>query len=334
MNSMQRIFLLVAVVLICSSHDMFLKMSSYYLEPNTSSSILLYNGTFEKSDNVITRDRMIDVSLVGNGLRSAVDTTSWIERDDMTVLNFSSGKAGTWVAGVSTLARSIKLDANAFNDYLKHDGVLDMLEWRKQNEMLESSAVEKYSKHVKLVFQVGDEKTDDWKTILGYPIEFVPMSNPYNAKVGDDLQMKLLWKGQPLADQLIYVGNAMPGHSHEGDSHNHDNDEEHHHHDATQLRTNEEGVVTIKIDHEGHWYLRTILMKLSEEKGFTHESNWATLTFEVQGEDARAEHGHHHKDGTYHTHTHEGVGSISKYVYALGGLVLIIGLFMMLKKKN
>ena len=331
---MKSFILLVTVVLICSSHDMFLKMGTYHLEPNTSSVVLLYNGTFDKSDNVITRDRMIDVSLVGNGRRTAVDTTSWTERDDMTILNFSSGDEGTWVAGVSTFARSIELDASAFNDYLKHDGVFDMLEWRKQNDMLESNAVEKYSKHVKLVFQVGDEKTDDWKTILGYPIEFVPVSNPYNAKVGDDLQVKLLWKGQPLADQLIYVGNTMPGHRHEGASHNHDNEEEHHHHDATQLRTNEEGVVTMEIDHEGHWYLRTILMKLSEEKGFTHESNWATLTFEVQGEGEHAEHGHHHEDGTYHTHTHEGVGGLTKYLYVLGGMIFLFGLFMMFRKKK
>lgn len=46
---------------------MFLKLDSYFLEPDKPALIRLYNGTFDKSDNVIDRNRMADVSLVGGG---------------------------------------------------------------------------------------------------------------------------------------------------------------------------------------------------------------------------------------------------------------------------
>ncbi|HBR54214.1 MAG TPA: DUF4198 domain-containing protein, partial [Flavobacteriaceae bacterium] len=111
----------------------------------------------------------------------------WTEIDSMTRLTFTTGEAGTWVAGVSTKARTIELDADAFNSYLEHDGALDMLNERKTNNLLEEDAIEKYSKHVKAIFQVGDTKTDDYKTVLGYPIEFVPQSNPYEANTGGTL---------------------------------------------------------------------------------------------------------------------------------------------------
>ena len=189
------LFLLIALVLF-SSHDMYLKLDTYFLDSQTTASIKLFNGTFDKSENTIDRNRMVDVSLVGNGNRTQVDSSQWSELDGATILNFTTGGAGTWVAGVSTRPRNIEMAAADFNKYLEHDGVLDMLEWRKTNNALDQDAVEKYSKHVKTIFQVGSQRTDDWKTILGYPIEFIPLGNPYTLKAGDELQVKLLWQGR------------------------------------------------------------------------------------------------------------------------------------------
>ena len=277
------------------------------------------------------------------------------------------------MAGVSTNPNNIELSAKDFNDYLDHDGVLDMLEWRKKNNTLNNDAVEKYSKHVKTIFQVGDKMTNDWQTVLGYPIEFVPMSNPYAAHAGDDLQVKLLWKGQPLSDQLVYVGSDGEdhGHSHDsGEAHSHDDDHDHshghdhddahshdhdadegHHHDATQLRTDGNGIVTMKISNEGQWYLRTIHMEQVQEAGLTHESNWATLTFEVghghshaggghaHGDEGHSHgaNGHSHGDGE-HTHydgsTHSHGSGIPSWLYWLGGIAVVGILFLVLKRKN
>ena len=112
---MKKVFFgLLAIVLLCS-HDMFLKMDNYFLDPNTNAAIQLFNGTFEKSENVIDRNRMLDMSLVGNGQRIQVDSAQWTEKDSITFLNFKTGGPGTWVAGVSTAAKNIALDAKSFN---------------------------------------------------------------------------------------------------------------------------------------------------------------------------------------------------------------------------
>lgn len=52
-----------------SSHDMYLNLNSYFLETFTKSTVALFNVTFEKSENVIDRGRMTDVSIVQNGSR-------------------------------------------------------------------------------------------------------------------------------------------------------------------------------------------------------------------------------------------------------------------------
>ncbi|MEM9529095.1 MAG: DUF4198 domain-containing protein, partial [Bacteroidota bacterium] len=232
------VFLLIAVVLF-SSHDMYLKFNSFFFQPNSEATLVLVNGTFDESENVIDRDRMIDASLVGNGNRLQVDTADWSEKDNNTLLNFTTGNAGTWVAGVSTRPRDFEMTAEKFNDYLKHDGVLDMLKWREENNALALDAIERYSKHIKAIYQVGQKQTDDWKTLLGYPIEFVPMSNPYATHSGHELKVKLLWQGEPLVDQLVYVDvKAKKGHGH---THHHDHGEDDHDHADNGEHTHNDG---------------------------------------------------------------------------------------------
>lgn len=325
---MKRIFFCFFIMVLLSSHDMYLKLDRYFLKPNTDAVIELYNGTFDQSDNVITRDRMLDVSLVGNGERISPDTSAWFEKNKTTYLNFTAGSSGTWIAGVSTKPKSLGMSAESFNDYLKHDGVLDMLALRKQNGTHADSAVEKYSKHVKILFQVGDNRSDDYQIALGYPIEFIPLTNPYSIHPGHDLPVKLLLNKIPLTNQLVYVGSkaAVKEHTHNGHTHSHDDQSDHSHDELTQLRTDEKGVVNVPISTEGIWYLRTIHLVEIEEEGLTHESNWATLTFAV-GEDH-----HHHHDHTHAHHDHE--EGIPMYIYALLSILLVAILFLWFKKKK
>ena len=66
-------------------------------------------------------------------------------------------------------------------------------------------ALEKYSKHVKAILQVESKRTNDYATVLGYPIEFIPLSNPYELSVGDNLSVKLLYKTVPLSNQVVHL---------------------------------------------------------------------------------------------------------------------------------
>lgn len=382
----KKILVILCIALFCS-HDMYLKMDTYFLKPNQQSQIQLFNGTFDKSENVIDRDRMLDVSLLGNGKRTKVEENQWSEKDSMTILTFKSGNEGTWVAGLSTKSRDFAMTADKFNAYLEHDGVLDMLAQRKTNNTLEQDAVERYSKHVKAIFQVGKQKSEDWSTVLGYPIEFVPIQNPYDLHTGDKIQIKLLREGKPLANQLVYadfkasenghshhnteehshcssdeshIHNSekehahtnVANHTHENENHSHENevhshgdkthshkndeeihshkdenikeDENHTHTTGQNLRTDSDGIITINLTNDGIWYVRTINLVNSDEEGLTHESNWATLTFEVT----------HHHDSQSHSHEHEEEEGIPMYLFIVGSILIIGVLFFVFNRKK
>lgn len=274
--------LLVAIVLFCS-HDLYIKLETYFLEPNQEAVLSLYNGTFEKSDNTIARDRMLDASVVSNGKRVAINPEQWQDQDStITKLRFNTGDAGTYVAGVSTKARNIELTAEKFNKYLKSDGVLDMLKQRTADSLLDQDVVENYQKHVKAIYQVGDIKTDDWKTVLGYPIEFVPLENPYDKHTGEQLDVQLLLDGKPLANQLVFADSVKGSHAHSHD----ENTQEHNHDDETYSH---------KHSHD------------DEDHDHEHSSN----TNEAQSHDHEHQgevhsHGHSHDANEYeHSHSAE-----------------------------
>lgn len=345
------LYLLLAFIVLCS-HDLYIKMETYFLEPNQQATLSLYNGTFEKSENIITRDRILDASVIAQSKRVVIKPDQWKDQDStITQLTFNTGEAGTYVAGVSTKARNIELTADKFNSYLKHDGVVDMLEQRTNNNLLDQDAVESYQKHVKAIYQVGDIKTDDWKTVLGYPIELVPQENPYEKYSGDKLAVKLLLDGEPLPSQLVYADYIKSAHTHAQKDPNHDqggkkhsgehkhddgnhshaekskSGEAHTHTSGQQLRTNDQGIVLVNLPEDGIYYLRTIhMVNITDSDELTHRSKWATLTFEVS-----------HKHGAS-THTHDDdehdEGGIPTWGFILGSLLIIGLLYLIFRKKN
>ncbi len=251
-----------------SSHELFLKTDAYFLNSGQSSELYLFNGTFDKSENEITRDRILDARIKGPKYEKRVLDSDYYDKDNVTYLKFAAGGEGTYAAGVSTLPRMIEMTAESFNDYLEHEGLEDIIKKRKEEGSYSSGAKEKYSKHVKMLFQVGDKKTDHFNTVFGYPIEFVPLNNPYELKTGESISFKLLANGKPLANQTVHYSTSMPGKdAHENES---------------SIRTDENGVLKMVPTQAGKWYVAAIFMVKSNEEGLDYESNWATLTFAVK----------------------------------------------------
>ncbi len=258
---------------VLSSHNLFIKLKSYYLEPNATTLIYLYNGTFGKSEAILDRNRMLDVSLINPGKKiTHPNKNSWVEENNQTILKIKTGSEGTGVLGVSTLPRTNNFTPERFIDNMKHEGLLEVLAARKKSGEKLKPVKKKYSNHVKAIFQVGEKLTDDYKTVLGYPIEFIPLSNPYALKVGDELSMKLLIDGKPVTGETVYASyNDKFGNAKDGTPL-----------DIYKVLTNEKGEVKIKILKAGHWYFRTVYLIKSIEKDADYVSISANITFEVK----------------------------------------------------
>ncbi len=265
-----RTLLVAALLLIGASvlwaHDMFLKLDTYFLAPNTPARVLVLNGTFQVSENGVDRERLADLSVVSPGGIAAVAPDAWSVTGDSTWLALRTGSPGTYVVGASILPRELSLSADDFNQYLEHDAIPDVLDERRRTGELDQPARERYSKHVKAVFQVGEERSDGFATPLGYPAEIVPLVNPYGLRPGDQLRVRCLVDGRAVANQTVVAGGEGKGGPLE----------------ERRFRTDAHGVVRLVVDRPGKWYVKFINMVRSPEEGFDYESKWATLTFEVR----------------------------------------------------
>lgn len=259
-----------AVILVTVSapaHDLFLKLDTYFLPPNSKATVRLLNGTFQASEGAVARDRMKDVSLLGPQGRSAAnDSISWRDEGDTTLMEIQTGDPGTYVVGISTKPREITLKAADFNDYLWHDGLPDILAARKRNNELSKDSREQYSKHVRAIFQVGDRRSEDYRTPLNYPVEIIPQQNPYSLRVGRTIPVLCLLDGRPLVNQFVIAGwESKNGKVVE-----------------VNTRTDAKGIARFKLSITGKWFVKMIHMVPSSEPGLNYESKWATLTFEIR----------------------------------------------------
>jgi uncharacterized GH25 family protein len=272
---MQRFLVCVAVTLAAIAgfgHDLFLVVPDHHFSIGSPITVALYNGTFDTSENTIGRERMLDVTVIdGAGEATHPAAEQWREDGTATLLDFKAGAPGTHVVGVSTAPRMIELTAEEFNEYLRHDGVLDVLEARRVGGTADQPAAERYSKHVKTILQVGRMATDTFDHRFGYPIEIVPLANPASLSVGESLAFQVLAAGVPVADQSVHA-------SYEGF---HGHDDSGGHREAAAVRTDDQGTAQVELTRSGRWYLRLIRMLPSDDEGVDYESNWATLTFEV-----------------------------------------------------
>lgn len=246
------------------AHDLFIKLDSYFVEPNSRVTIPILNGTFAKSENWIAPDRVVDVSLVTPLSHRRLGTVGWAPTADSltTLLTVSTDVTGTYVLGVATRPRELDLSAADFNAYLEHDGIPDVLETRRRSGELDRAARERYAKHVKAVFQVGERRSNEFTTVLGYPAEIVPLSNPYQLASGDELRVRCLVHGEPVANQLVIAGGEGEG----GPI------------PERATRTDADGVARFTIHSAGKWYVKFINM-VPGDGGVDYVSEWATLTF-------------------------------------------------------
>ena len=269
----QRIAIATVLLLVTSGalvNDLFLRPDRFFVAPGGTITLRVLNGTFNKSDNAVTRDRVQDISLVTPGGVTHPDTTGWDDYSDPSTafLDVRVGASGTYVIGASVQPRDLIVESKDFDAYLATNSIPEVLAARRRNKEFYGPVRERYSKHVKAVVQVGDRRTEAYRSDLGYPAELIPLENPYRLRPGSTLRVRALVDGGPVANQLVIAGGQTPSGSQIA---------------PRFMRTDRGGVVRVSLSSRGAWYVRFVHMERARtDTTIDYESKWATLTFGVR----------------------------------------------------
>lgn len=151
-----------------------------------------------------------------------------------------------------------------FSEYLEHEEF--KLEKFQNHIGSKPRQTERYARTIKCLVQVGDIVDGDLhKQVVGQKLEILLLQNPYLLDPGDELEVQVLFDGEPLRGQLVtaFNGNGKRLIS------------------TSKARTDEQGIARFKLDREGFWLIRLVHLFPSSDPDVDWESYWTSYSFQL-----------------------------------------------------
>ena len=170
---------------------------------------------------------------------------------------------GVYLATMVIAARTTEMKGPSFNSYLHEEGLEWVIAARQKAGLSENSAKERYARYAKVAIRNGFGSGAHLMRPVGFPAEFVPMTDPTTIRAGQLLTLQLLADGKPVAGGAVAARPGNGGHPVMG-------------------RTDATGNVTLPIDRDGPWLVRTVHMVTGAQAGVPEvdwDSYWATFAF-------------------------------------------------------
>lgn len=218
---------------------------------------------FPVSENAVAPERLAEAVAVHGRGRTPLTVVG--ARGNVLVLTADPVLEGSLWAAVAIKPRRIDLSAEDFNEYLRHDGLPQVLRERAAQGELARPAVERYQKYAKaLILRPGAGGT--LVAAVGHRIELVVIGDPATLRAGDTLTLEVRFEGRSASGLTVHAGVAgQPDGRH-----------------AQTHVSDAAGRVRIPLSSAGSWYARTIHMRRVAEPPFEWESFWASVTFPVR----------------------------------------------------
>ena len=244
-----------------TAHDFWIEPDSFSAAPGSDVSIRLREGVGFKGNTLpYIRQWFVDFVYVTPDGREPVIS---LQGDDpAAVLDMP---AGAGLVGYQSFPNLTTLDAVKFNTYLEEEGIEYIREQRIAAGQDDAPAEEYFVRCAKALMQSpGDAAGEIFSTRLGYTLELIPESNPYELTDGDELVFRLLLRGEPAEGLLVQAFSQ-------------DNP------DAIQkVRVDSDGRAVIRLDGTGIWLVKAVNIE-AETKTPDADwlSHWASFVFEL-----------------------------------------------------
>ena len=252
------------------AHDFYLMPSAFSATPGQSLTVGLFNGdSFPESAVSPVLARVRDVRLLTPG--AAADATHLRAaqkeiRADVRIPDPIPAPGGA-ILVARTVPHFLSLQPNQFADYLSHEGLDSVLDWREKHHESQAPSRELYSKYAKALIATGASNSFHTHE-TGAALEIVPEASPYDLQPNEPLILRVLHNGRPVSGEQVEVAWSGAGISRRI---------------YIAGRTDSAGRLQILLEKPGKYRLHTVLMeRCADQKAAAWESYWASLTFETR----------------------------------------------------
>ena len=258
-----------AFVGIADAHDFWLVPNAFHVADGGAVEVRGQTSSrFPTSESAVTPDRITEARVVGGGedVRIADVSTSGTSL----LLRHRPSTAGQRLIAVSIAPRSVRASGPGFKQYIELEGNPALAARYEREGLLPKtdSITRRYAKYAKTCVEVGRGGPRSFARVLGQPLEFVPLSDPATLKAGDTLALRLLYKGQPLAEMAVHAGVAQG----EGEP------------EDVHLATDRSGIARLALTRGGLWNVRTLhVVPAPAGSGADWDSHFATVVISVAG---------------------------------------------------
>ena len=174
-------------------------------------------------------------------------------------------REGTHLLAFESNFAFIELEGKKFNDYLKDDGIENILAERTKIGILDKPSREYYKRYAKVLVQCGNKLDETYRRRAGLRLEIMPMANPYSIKSGDYLDCQILWEGNPVPHTMVKVWSHIGNRTF-----------------LQNIYSENDGTIRFPISSTGPWMVSTVKMIASETEDGAYQSLWSSLVFEIQ----------------------------------------------------
>jgi uncharacterized GH25 family protein len=252
----------IFITLFSVAHEYWIAPVKYKVKTKESFSVNCYVGEdFKEEVWAKRKERTLQVKIYHENKIN--DITPKFTVQDSIKIPMSLNESGNHLIAISTKPSYIEMEGAAFNEYLKEDGMANILSYREKNNLKEKRSREYYQRCAKTLLQVNGMNDESFKINTGMQLEIIPQNNPYS-KEATELNVYFEFKGKPLANYQVRTWCKKNGKLIVKAFH----------------QTDAKGFAKLPINEKGEWMISVVKMELytAIDKA-DYESYWGSYTF-------------------------------------------------------
>jgi uncharacterized GH25 family protein len=256
-----------------AAHDSWLVADKNLVAINESVRLAFVTAeVFPISDHAPKPDRVTEWVVAQGPNKRTVEGAS-VEGNELAA-RLKLDRPGIHAVGIAMQPGFIELAAKEFGEYLEDEKATAALAAHRRGPG-DQPGREFYTKFAKTFVEVaGGGPPTDFTQPVGHKLEIIPLSNPCQWKVGDEVKVRVLLEGRPAPNLRVSSGHEGLGpHTY-----------------VESVITGADGMARVKLSRPGLWFLRThTIHTIREQPAYAPrdapkadwESFWASITFRV-----------------------------------------------------